>query len=94
MDNRIEKLVDQLRKAASSSDEYDNDVDELLYVAAHMLENEFKKHNVAAYAVRNNQGYWVGIWNDESTAKHVISKQPGGKDELVPIYYREKINGE
>lgn len=27
-----------------------------------------------AYAVRNNQGYWIGIWNDRETANQVRAK--------------------
>lgn len=39
-----------------------------------------------AYAVRNDQGFWSGIWNDRDTALHVINKgQPSHHEKLVAL---------
>lgn len=40
-----------------------------------------------AYAIRNNQGYWCGIWHDEATARSVLAKgQPSHGETIVPLY--------
>ena len=39
-----------------------------------------------AFAVRNDQGYWVGIWNDREMAEHVLSKlPPSGNEAIIPV---------
>lgn len=38
---------------------------------------------IDAWAVRNNQGYWVGIWNDPSIARMVRSKGQQAHGERV-----------
>lgn len=39
-----------------------------------------------AYAVRNNEGYWVGIWNDRASADIVLSKgQPTHGERVVVL---------
>lgn len=37
-----------------------------------------------AYALRNSQGYWVGIWNDREVAEHVRTKAQE-KEEIVEV---------
>ena len=40
-----------------------------------------------AYAVQNDQGYWVGIWNWYSDAELVISKGNRSHNEkIIPVY--------
>lgn len=40
----------------------------------------------AAYAVRNNQGYWAGIWNDRKTAELVQTKgQPDHGEKIIAV---------
>lgn len=40
-----------------------------------------------AYAVRNNEGYWCGIWNDRSIAEQVVAKgQPSHGEVIVELY--------
>lgn len=39
-----------------------------------------------AWAVRNNQGYWVGIWNDKETAEKICAAgQPSHGQVVVPV---------
>jgi len=39
-----------------------------------------------AYAVKNDQGYYAGIWRDLETAKNVLSKgQPSHNEVIVPM---------
>jgi len=39
-----------------------------------------------AYAVRNDQGFWAGIWNDRETAESVKDKgQPAHKEQIVEL---------
>ncbi|MDP2398828.1 MAG: hypothetical protein Q8M53_10785 [Burkholderiales bacterium] len=30
--------------------------------------------NKTAYAARNNQGYWIGLWNDRETAERMCAQ--------------------
>lgn len=39
-----------------------------------------------AFGVRNDQGFWVGIWNDRETAAQVVSKgQPAHHEQVVAL---------
>src|SRR5688572_29439692 len=42
-----------------------------------------------AYGVRNDQGFWVGVWTTREAADYVKSKgQPSHHEEVVPLYDR------
>lgn len=43
-----------------------------------------------AWAVRNNEGYWIGIWNDRETAERVKGEgQPSHGQQVVEVIIKE-----
>lgn len=45
---------------------------------------------VQGFAVRNDQGYWIGIWNDKGIAETVAKGQPPSHNcEVVPVTIRK-----
>jgi len=49
-----------------------------------MTFNRPRRPGPDAYALRNSQGYWVGIWNRRDTAE-LARRKFGGHDELVEV---------
>lgn len=55
-----------------------------------MCANFSKETGPTAYAVRNDQGYWIGIWNDSKTAKEIVERgkkkgQAAHNEQVVPL---------
>ena len=45
-----------------------------------------------AYAIQNDQGYWVGVWNDREIAERVLSKGlPAHGERIVPLFSLEQL---
>lgn len=58
---------------------------ELLDLAEKMRNRHIAQEPIA-YAVRNDQGYWVGIFNNEETANFVAGKgQPSHNQYVTPL---------
>ena len=52
--------------------------------------NSFK---LIAYAIRNDQRYWAGIWNDKSIAELILAKGLTSHGEaIIPLYGEDNEN--
>ena len=72
-------MTEQLHVAA-------NEIDRLRAELEQERERARELETPTAFAVRNDQGYWVGVWNDREMAEHVISKlPPSGNEAIVPV---------
>lgn len=88
-DNVVTKYAKQLRQWATTvaverdnaivqRDEYERRVERLVTAAP------------VAYAVRNDQGYWVGIWNTREEAERVRDKGVPSHDEIIVELYASR----
>ena len=96
-DEQVESLVKQisemqeqvLRKSIRAMleafhDDRASNADKKLTKTAALAEQS--ESSADAFAVRNDQGYWVGIWNDKAIAQSVVARsQPSHNEVIVPI---------
>lgn len=50
------------------------------------LRDAQRLQQTTAFALRNDQGYWCGIWNDRATAEQIKAKgQPSHSERIVEL---------
>lgn len=81
------RLVDESRGANGNAD---TPCDAAIFIRQHptdaALRDAQRLQQTTAFALRNDQGYWVGIWNDRATAEQIKAKgQPSHGERIVEL---------